>query len=284
MTCYMATYTAAAINACIGSLAILLSRLAAYEEAKKEDAGDRRRARAGAWAVYVALGLSGLTGLGSEAIWTRQLSLMLGATVYTFSNILAVFLLGLGIGSSIGSFIAPIGEGAQGGAGWCQFLLAGSIAWAAYAISYSLPFWPIDLQYVTHPWFTFQVNLAQCFWAVFPGALLWGASFPLGLAALARRGQDPGKLVGGLYAANTVGAIIGSLMFSMVVMQYCGSQNAQRILVGLCVVSGLVALAPLFAQVMAAGAGRLPAAQRRARRSRGADAGDGAGGGGRRVR
>ncbi len=59
----------------------------------------------GAWAVYVAIGLSGMTALAAEVIWTRLLSLLFGATVYTFSLILAVFLFGLGIGSSIGSAI-----------------------------------------------------------------------------------------------------------------------------------------------------------------------------------
>ena len=39
----------------------------------------------------------------AEVVWTRLLSLTLGATVYTFSIILAVFLFGLGIGSSIGA-------------------------------------------------------------------------------------------------------------------------------------------------------------------------------------
>ena len=48
-------------------------------------------------AIYVAIGLSGLCALAAEVIWTRILSLMLGATTYTFSIILAVFLPGLGI-------------------------------------------------------------------------------------------------------------------------------------------------------------------------------------------
>jgi predicted membrane-bound spermidine synthase len=255
---YVATYTAVVIDGCIGVAAMLLARLSDYQEGKKDESAGQPRRSPGAWAVYLTLGLSGLTGLGSEAIWTRELSLMLGATVYTFSNILAVFLLGLGIGSSVGSFIARTVKQPKIALAWCQFLLAGSIAWSAYAISYSLPFWPIDLRYSTSTWSVFQVNLAQCFWAVFPGALLWGASFPIGLAALVRRGQDPGKLVGSLYAANTVGAIIGSLLFSMVTMQYLGSQDSQRLLLGLCVVSGLIALAPLFAQGSQTGATRLP--------------------------
>ena len=55
-------------------------------------------------------------------------------------------------------------------------------------------------------------------WAILPAAFLWGASFPLALAAVASRGQDPGRLVGGVYAANTFGAIVGALGFSMLVI------------------------------------------------------------------
>ena len=91
------------------------------------DDGTARRAleRApDAWPVYVAIALSGMTALGAEVIWTRLLSLLFGATVYTFSLILAVFLFGLGIGSSIGS--ADRAHASRGRAlalGWCQMLL-----------------------------------------------------------------------------------------------------------------------------------------------------------------
>ena len=56
--------------------------------------------------VLVAIAISGLTALGAEVVWTRLLSLLLGATVYTFSIILAVFLIGVGIGSSAASMLA----------------------------------------------------------------------------------------------------------------------------------------------------------------------------------
>ena len=55
--------------------------------------------------VYVAIALSGLCALGAEAIWTRMLGLLFGASVYTLSIIVAVFLTGLGIGSGIGSLL-----------------------------------------------------------------------------------------------------------------------------------------------------------------------------------
>ena len=141
-------------------------------------AADRSRPVPGGWAVYVAIGLSGLTGLGSEVVWTRLLSLMLGATVYTFSIILAVFLFGLGIGSSAGSFIARTSRRPALALAGCQFGLAAGVAWAAYAITKSIPFWPVEPGLSVDPAYTFQLDIARCFWAVFPAALLWGANDP----------------------------------------------------------------------------------------------------------
>ena len=59
-----------------------------------------------------------------------------------------------------------------------------------------------------------DLAVVRSLWTVLPAAILWGASFPLALAAVASRGQDPARLVGGVYAANTVGAIVGSLVIA----------------------------------------------------------------------
>jgi spermidine synthase len=195
-------------------------------------------------AVYVTIALSGLAALGAEVVWTRLLSLMLGATVYTFSIILAVFLAGLGFGSNIGSFLSRSMVQPRIALGYCQIFLCAASAWAAYAISHSLPYWPINPSVSLSPWYTFQLDLARCLWAILPAAILWGASFPLALAAVALRGQDPGRLVGGVYAANTVGAIIGALGFSLLVIPLLGTQWAQRLIIGMSGISALVMFAP----------------------------------------
>ena len=83
--------------------------------------------------------------------------------------------------------------------------------------------------------------------------MLWGASFPLALAALARPGQDPGRLVGGVYAANTLGAIAGSLGVGLFLVATVGSQHTQQILVLLSLVSGAIALAPVGPRLPSAG-------------------------------
>jgi spermidine synthase len=179
---------------------------------------------------------------------------MLGGTVYTFSIILAVFLAGLGIGSSVGSFLSRSMVRPRLALGGCQMLLVGAVAWTAHMIASSLPYWPINPALSLSPWYTFQLDLARCLWAILPAAILWGASFPLALAAVASGGQDAGRLVGGVCAANTVGAIIGALAFSLLVIPLAGTQWAQRLLIGLPAAAGLLVYAPwLFSRLAGAG-------------------------------
>jgi spermidine synthase len=261
-----ATYVAVALNAMVAAIALTLAattsaRFAATAEPATTESVGRA---AGAWAVYLAIALSGMSALGAEVVWTRLLSLMLGGTVYTFSLILAVFLIGLGIGSTVGAFLARRAASARLSLGACQWLLTAAIAWTAVMISRSLPYWPIVPELSPSPWYIFQLDLMRCLWAVLPPACLWGASFPLALAAVASRGQDPGRLVGGVYAANTIGAIAGALVFSLLLVPAIGTAGAERVLIGLAAGAALVALFPLLwptpATVRLGGAAALAAA------------------------
>src|SRR5918992_937700 len=221
--------------------AVLGSLTAGFYLLRVHDTAAAARDR-GAWAIYVAIAISGMTALSAEVIWTRILSLLYGGTVYTFSLILAVFLFGLGIGSSVGSALSRNIARPRLALAWVQMLLAGAIAWAAYILTESLPYWPIDPSMSSSPWFTFQLDLVRSLWAMLPGAILWGASFPLALASIATGRQDPGRLVGGVYAANTVGAIVGALTASLLLVIWVGSQRAQQLLIVLSVMSSLLAL------------------------------------------
>jgi spermidine synthase len=212
-----ATFAAVAINVTVAGIAFAMARRTPHHTTVVAPTSHPAAPDVSARLVYVTIALSGMSALGAEVVWTRLLSLMLGATVYTFSVILAVFLLGLGIGSSAGSYLSRRTASARIALAWCQMLLALAIAWTAFMLTRSLPYWPINPSLSRGPGITFQIDLVRCLWAILPAACLWGASFPLALAAAASRGQDPGRLVGGIYAANTVGAIVGSLAFSMLV-------------------------------------------------------------------
>ena len=75
----------------------------------------------------------------------------------------------------------------------------------------SLPWWPVDPSIASTPLFALQLDLVRALWVVLPAAILWGASFPLACAAVARTGEDAGRVTGGVYAANTLGGIVGAL-------------------------------------------------------------------------
>ena len=238
----VATYVAAAINLTVALASFALAARASHAPA----APPERAARApGASLVFLAIAVSGLTALGAEVVWTRLLSLLLGATVYTFSIILAVFLVGLWGGSSAGSYLARRIEHPRMALAGCQILLAVTICWTAYTLAHSLPYWPVDPWLSTDPWFNFELDLVRCAWAIFPATLLWGASFPLALGAAAAQDEDPGRLSGEVYAANTAGSIVGALAFSLVLIPAAGTSGSEQILIGLSAVAAVIAAASL---------------------------------------
>ncbi len=252
-----ATYAAVSINAAVVLLAFALAARTTRESSSPQSAIRNPQseidqslltsaATKSVWPVYVAIALSGMSALGAEVVWTRLLSLLLGGTVYTFSIILAVFLLGLGLGSGAGSFLARGTVRPRLALGVCQLFLGAAMAWTAYMLAESIPYWPINPALSKNPWFNFQIDLVRCLWAILPATILWGASFPLALAALAARGQDAARLVGRVYAANTCGAIVGAIGTSMILVAWAGTQHAQQILIGLSVAAALLMLAPNF--------------------------------------
>ncbi|HEY6477726.1 MAG TPA: hypothetical protein VI456_14190, partial [Polyangia bacterium] len=184
----VATFLAVALNVVGAAGAFILARTWPHTVVR---AGDEAPASApatvpaAAWVVYLVIGLSGVSALGAEVIWTRLFALLLGATTYTFSIILAVFLIGIGLGSSAASFVLHRSVNPLRALGLVQLLLIGAIAWAHWNIAAALPYWPVNPQLAPGPWYQFQIDLVRGLWAILPAACLWGASFPLALAAVA---------------------------------------------------------------------------------------------------
>ena len=198
-----------------------------------------------AWTVYAAIALSGFAALAGEVIWTRLLGLLFGATVYTFSIILAVFLIGLGIGSAGGSILVTRVARPRTALAGCQLLAAGAIAWTAYKLTVSFPYWPISPVAAPNFGVQFELDFLRTLWAVLPPAVCWGASFPLALASAASSEEDPARLVGRVYAANTIGAVAGALAASLWLVAWIGSQRVQQVMMGVSMLAAVVALGPV---------------------------------------
>jgi len=245
----VATYAAAAVNVAVALLSLSLAGRApshaTLEDGSASEASASPLVASSRWTVYVTIAFSGACALGAEVVWTRLMGILLGSTVYVFSIILAVFLVGLAIGSGVGAWLAKKIEAGLA-LGWCQILLALAIAWTAYMISDSLPYWPSLL--TTGPLQTIWHDFIRTVAAILPPTLLWGASFPLAMAAVAARGEDSGKVVGGVYAANTLGGIIGALSVSLVFIPRIGTQNSQRAILIASAFSALFVLSSYIAE------------------------------------
>jgi len=236
------TAVAAAINLAVAAVSFALARSKSTSApvVVTEERADESRSN---WPIYLTIALSGATALGAEVVWTRLLGMLLLATVYVFSIILAVFLAGLAIGTAAGSAllkkIRP-----QAALGWCQIFLAIGMAWTAYSIVHTLPYWSDEVLTTQDAWRMYSLDLKRCIWAILPSTLFWGASFPLACAAVARTGEDSGRTAGRIYAANTLGGIAGALLVSLWMIPAFGSSQTERVLLIAALVSGLVALVP----------------------------------------
>jgi spermidine synthase len=240
-----ATYIASAINLVVAGIALLFEEPATPAEADVVPATEFEAGEATHLpSVFVAIALSGFCALAAEAIWTRLLGLLFGASVYTFSLILSVFLVGIGVGSGIGSLVCRTISQPRRALGWCQLLGAVAIAWTAFNVNAWLPYWPIDPSLSTNIWSNFQLDLDRALWALLAPTVLWGASFPFALAAARFTARDAGRLVAQVYAANTAGAIAGAILGGLFLISWAGSQGTQQLLIGVSAISGLLLLLP----------------------------------------
>jgi spermidine synthase len=140
---------------------------------------------------YLSIAMSGMTALACEVIWTRSLFRCFTALRSIRSLILAVFLSGLGIGSTLSSALSQQLKRPRV-ARRCQLLLCA--AWGGRhtcsRVDSVVAYRSVHCQ---HPHVHLQLDLVQLIWVVLPAAVLWGASFPLALASVASRGRTPSR-------------------------------------------------------------------------------------------
>ena len=239
---YIASGVAIAINIAVAAIALRLSQAPApMEPAPLAPSPQAPYARHAPYAPLLVASLSGFTALGAEVVWTRQLSLLFGASVYTFSLILAVFLGGLAIGGSLGARAARRSIDPAAALGRVQLALALAIAAGAWMIVNILPQWQPTRSFLPavhgSPALTFSFDAFRCAIAMLPATILWGASFPLAIAAA--KGS-----VGAINALNTAGALAGAILVTLIAIPSFGSQRAQQLLVVLAVLSSAIVTIP----------------------------------------
>ena len=175
-----------------------------------------------AWLVLWGIGISGFCALGYEVLWTRVLSMVVGASVYSFTVMLISFLTGIALGSkAFGLFLHRFpGAGRSPGKsiflfGVVQVLIGLTALVVTYYIR-DLPSHSIRIQnYLFGAGLgEFEVrqgaNFAIAFSHMFVPAFFMGVAFPLAGDICARYGKSAGAAIGEVSAYNTVGAILGA--------------------------------------------------------------------------
>ncbi len=217
--------------------------------------------------LLVAFLLSGASGLVYEVVWARQLAVMIGGTAAASQAVLGTFFVGLMLGAFL---IGPAAAQARDG-GRCYGRLelgiagAGLWSWAALAAARG----PVAaLTEGGDGPTTAALALATTLVACLPATILMGATFAAVARAVEQR--DPGRhaegLLGRAYAANTAGAVLGSVAGAFVALPLLGVRGTLAAAVagnlaaaGLAFRAGLPAPAAASRAAVAEGAAAAPA-------------------------
>ena len=223
----------AACSAIAGLVALWLARagergqaepVTTTEEPPSPPSSDARRAPL-PWLPFVVAFVSGLTSLGYQVTWTRLLSSGTGGLTYVFTVILALFLIGIAIGAAIFNVIrGRMGDPVRFLA-WTQFVVA-ILAMAGLVLVISQPH-ELD---PGRPFESIAALFGSAVLVVLPVTIAMGIAFPTSSELLRDERHRAGSAAGWLLAANTVGAILGSLVIPFVLMPTIGSP---AIIVGL---------------------------------------------------
>jgi len=159
--------------------------------------------------------LAGWAGLCCEVLWVRYMGFF-GNEPYVFTMILGTYLLGLGAGSLLyRSLLARYGRPLS------------ILVWVLVLLGWSVPsfFGAATLTLSVCEPGTVSSVLLMLVVAVVP-ALLMGMTFPLLCSAFTGSVARVGRSVGVLYAASTIGAIVGSIMPVFVLIPTLGIQKS----------------------------------------------------------
>jgi spermidine synthase len=168
--------------------------------------------------------VSGFCALLYEVAWTRILAVPFGGMVYSFSAILAVYLLGIALGAAFAALLLKRSSSPVFLFGLFQLLLAGAVVLGSRVFD-SLPNMQTTLiaQSRGSAAHLFSGEAGVTARIVLLPTFFLGALFPLAAAIYQRGRREAGASVGTIYAANTLGSIAGSVLTGFVLIPAIGS-------------------------------------------------------------
>src|SRR5271165_1173090 len=246
------TWVACAINLVIGAGAMLLgfstrddassavSRQPSAISAAGYDPGLRNTA-------LVAIALSGMAALALEVVWMRILVQVFCATVYAFAIMLSCFLFGIFYGSKWISKRVDQHASLPRLFGLLELGLGVSTALLA-TLTYFVPalfarvlfHWIGAKDHFAFGYVAAQFIVSACL--ILVPTLLMGATFPVAVRICTPTLQAVGRGVSSVYAANTIGAVIGALFGGMILIPAVGTRKGLLVIAAIFVSAGILLL------------------------------------------
>ena len=193
--------------------------------------------------LYTLFFLSGVAGLGYQIAWTRMFTTGLGHEMPAVLAVVGSFFVGLALG-------AWLLDGAISRSGRPVYWYAGLELviglWGVVTIVLIPWFngWAVQWIGTTPSWWRhWGIAFAVPMTVLLPATVAMGATLPAMERAVAPLTPD-GRCVGGLYAVNTMGAVVGTLLSAFLIVRWMGYQTAVLTLavVNLICAAGVVAV------------------------------------------
>jgi len=204
--------------------------------------------------VLWGIGVSGFCALGYEVLWSRILTIVVGASVYSFTTMLVAFLTGIALGSEVYGFLPKFfrvketrPERSISWFGIVQIAI-GVTALLVTLFIRDIPFNSLRLQnfligggirsFGLRTWLNF---LLAFIYMVVP-AFFMGVAFPLAGKVYAEYKKKVGSAVGEVLAYNTVGAILGATISGFIMIYFFGIERSLQMLAIINIGFGLLVL------------------------------------------
>lgn len=243
---YQTTLTAAAANAAVGVLALLVAMVVGGGRQADADAptegGETEDVLAPGIArlILAAYGTSGFVALALEVLWTRLLVIGFLGTTYAYTTMLTVLLAGLVVGGAAGSLLVRI---ARVRAAWLGITMMFCASASLYLLN-RIAAIPDGLKNYSNNWAqTIDATFTLSAYALFPSAFLFGVTFPLAITLLGRARNTLGRDLGVMYAVNTVCGMLGAIAGGYVIIPMLGTHTGMVALAVLLLAAGLALVA-----------------------------------------
>ena len=167
-----------------------------------------------------------------EVIWTRLLGLVAGPTTYSFTVVVATFIIGLALGGMIFGFLADRVRNVF----TALILTQWGAAMSALAVSHLLgnsQFLFAKIIYTFHDNFSqlIQVQSIVLFALLLVPTLFLGAAFPLVNRIYVQSMNALGSSLGRACAVNTIGAVLGSFAAGFILIPLLGKENGLKLVI-----------------------------------------------------